>query len=84
MYLVNDAKLMRGQRISLLNNLLLTFTLIISLIIGLKNLVSSLENILQQNLSENSLILPVLTLVSIIFTIGFQIFLYRKNARRKL
>lgn len=75
---INDKQITKIKN-TILNNFFLFITLVVSLVIGLRNLLNALSKINSLNYLNNSSFLSIIIIVSIIFTGVFMIRIYRKN-----
>ncbi len=77
-WLINNREL-TGVKNSRLNNIFLSMTLALSLTIGLKNLISSFENIPGFPILDFHALFLIITVFSAVFTLVFMIFILRKK-----
>ncbi|MCK4923189.1 MAG: Nramp family divalent metal transporter [Bacteroidales bacterium] len=75
---INDKEISKVKN-TILNNVLLFITLVVSLVIGLRNLLNALSKINSIKYLNNSSFLTIIIIVSIIFTGVFMIRIYRRN-----
>lgn len=79
--IINDMKLTK-HKTSWINNILLGSILVVTLIIGFKNLLNALGKINFLNHLDNSLTIIIITILSIIFTSVFMIVIHKRNGQK--
>jgi len=79
-WVINDKKNL-PEKTSLFNNMLLFITLVVTLVIGLRSLLNVLAKIKLLNYLNNSFVLNIILIVSIIFTTAFMIGIYTRNEK---
>lgn len=79
-WVINDKKYLKAKT-SVLNNILLFITLVVTLVIGLRSLLNVLAKIKFLNYLNNSFVLIIILIVSIIFTTAFMIGIYNRNEK---